>query len=744
MTLRRAMTRIVGHPVAWLVVLVLLFFYKEVFLGRVFSPADLLFDFRPWSAQVPNTFTHPLNPLRSDEAFIFFPRRDLIAHDVARYGLPIWQDHIFAGTPNSFSIGFLGAFVYPPMWSYLALPPGLANTLIHLPIPLLAGLCMYLLLGRLSRQPLVRLLGALAWALNGYFIVWLSAFFLPLTLAVLPLLIYLAIRFLDEGRLFLGLGYAVLLGWTFYLGYPPANVMVVTTVAIVVAYWLALDLRHRARRSLLLAGLSALGLGIAALPILTSIVELSRAPDIGLLRGMSLKVAQAYLFPNVFGNPVAYDWRIGDSNYNELVAYFGSVPLILGLTGGLSVIARRDFRNPLPAAAGLIGLLALAIAYGLWPASFVQHLPVFKGIEPQRWNIIVIFAAILLSVYALDLLLAGRDSRWSVGAAVGIVLVAATVIVVGHHRDLTGTDQFIKHDYVIRIVILGASIAALASLLRFRSSIPVGMLIALLAVDLFSFGSNYNPAIRPADFYPSTPALRYLAANAAGYRVLVARKTDLIWPGDVLSVYGIDSVTGYDQFRDAAYVRVLGSNMSAEERDFWRRVGYLTLGQALDLDSPVFDWLSVKYAYYPYASGEATPPLTHWHLAYQGADGQILENTRVLPRQFILRGGDQPPVAISHLAASPNHDRLTADGPGMLVWSKPYSRDWTVTVDGRPTDTGTYAGYFLRVDLPAGTHSISLAYHRTDYEVGAIVSLLSLLAAGMLMAFPRLRRAMRR
>src|SRR5438445_12805550 len=111
MTLRRAMTRIVGHPVAWLVVLVLLFFYKEVFLGRVFSPADLLFDFRPWSAQVPNTFTPPLNLLRSDEAFIFFPRRDLIAHDVARYGLLIWQDHIFAGTQPSLALGFIRALV---------------------------------------------------------------------------------------------------------------------------------------------------------------------------------------------------------------------------------------------------------------------------------------------------------------------------------------------------------------------------------------------------------------------------------------------------------------------------------------------------------------------------------------------------------------------------------------------------------------------------------------------------------
>ena len=171
MTLRQAMTRVFGHPVTWLVVLVLAFFYKEAFLGRVFSPADLLFDFQPWNAQRPAAYVHPSNAVRSDEAFIFFPRREQIASDLAKFGLPLWQDHNFAGSPNTFSINFIGAFVYPPMWSYVFFSPGVANTLLHVPIPLLAALCMYLLLGRLTSHRSVRLLGAIAWGLNGYFIV---------------------------------------------------------------------------------------------------------------------------------------------------------------------------------------------------------------------------------------------------------------------------------------------------------------------------------------------------------------------------------------------------------------------------------------------------------------------------------------------------------------------------------------------------------------------------------------------
>src|SRR2546429_7356922 len=137
---------------------------------------------------------------------------------------------------------------------------------------------MYLLLGRLTSHRMVRLLGAIAWGLNGYFIVWLSAFFLPLTLAILPLVLYLAARFLDERRLWAGIAYAVLVGWSFFLGYPPANLILVTFLGIYVVAWLAVDLPGRTRPFLALAGVAPIGLGLGGPPVRPRALQLAPPP----------------------------------------------------------------------------------------------------------------------------------------------------------------------------------------------------------------------------------------------------------------------------------------------------------------------------------------------------------------------------------------------------------------------------------------------------------------------------------
>jgi hypothetical protein len=732
MTLRRAMTRVLSHPVTWLVVLVLAFFYKEAFLGRIFSPADLLYDFPPWTAQRPAAYLHPSNAVRSDEAFIFYPRREQIASDVAKFGIPLWQDHNFAGTPNAFSLNFVGAFVYPPMWSYVFFPPGVANTLLHVPIPLLAALCMYLFLGRLTRHRMVRLVGAMTWGLNGYFIVWLSAFFLPLTLAVLPLALYLADRFLEQRRRWAGIAYALVVGWSFFLGYPPANVILLTFLGIYLAAWLAVDLRARVRRFLEVAALTLIGIGIGGLPIVTGVVQLSQLAQRGGWTGLPFKDLQTFIFPNTFGNPIAVDWRFPQGNYCEYVAYFGSIPLILAGAGGLAFIARRDFRFPILSAATATGIVAFLLAYQLGPASLIGHLPVYGAVSPARWHIGVVFAGVVLGAYALDLLLSGRLPRWTLLTAGGVVLAAAAVIALVHRHDFVGPDQFLKRDEVLRLLVLLAGATVLAGLLWFRSTVAALLLTVIVAVDLFTFGVDFNPAIRPADFYPTTPALRYLQAHAPGYRVLVARKTGLIWPGDVLPTYGIDSVTGYDHFRDASYVSLLGSNISAEEKSFWQHSGYLTLGQALNLDSPVLDQLSVKYAFFPdQASDYSLPGSDHWQIVYVGADGRILENLQALPRQFLISDAGSP-EPIEHTAQRPDRDQLDVTGPGRLVWSKPNTPDWTVAVDGRGADTTSFGGYFLSVDLPAGPHVVTLDYRPTAYAVGAVISAISLLLIGLI------------
>jgi hypothetical protein len=722
-------------------VVVLVFFYKEAFLGRVFSPADLLYEFQPWSSQPPAGYQHPSNYLRSDEAFIFFPHRLVQSRDAAGFGLTLWQDHTFAGTPNTFSIDFRGAFVYPPMWTSLFLSPSIANTLFHVPIPLLAALCMYLLLGRLTRHRTVRLLGAIAWGLNGYFVVWLSAFFLPLTLAVLPLTLYLAGRFLDERRLWTGLAYAVLVGWTFFLGYPPANVILVTFLGIYLIAWLLVDPGGRMGAFLKVAGLTALGFGIGGLPIVTGIVELSQlASSPGGGTTLPFQNLQTFIFPNIFGNPIAMDWRFPAGNYCEYVAYFGSIPLILAGAGGLALIARRDFRFALLSSALATGIVSLLFAYGLGSTALFRHIPVFGAVSSSRWHIGVVFGGILLGAYALDLLISGQLPRWTLASAGGVVLAAAVLIVVAHRHDFVGPDAFLKHDEILRLVILVTGAALLGSLLWVRSTLSLVLLSLILAIDLITFGVDFNPAINPRDFYPTTPALAYLQAHAADHRVLVARKSGLLWPGDVLNVYGIDSLTGYDHFRDRALVALLDGNMSGAEKAFWARFGYLTLGQSLNLDSPVFNLLNVKYVFYPDEPGGG--PLTasdHWQPVYSGADGSILENRQVLPRQFVKTSSDVPPTAIDHVAQRPDRDVLTAQGPGRLVWSKPYSRDWAISVDGRPASSTQFDGYFLSVELSAGDHQVSLDYRPRDYLAGALLSVFSLVTAGLIAVYPRLR-----
>jgi len=172
--------------------------------------------------------------------------------------------------------------------------------------------------------------------------------------------------------------------------------------------------------------------------------------------------------------------------------------------------------------------------------------------------------------------------------------------------------------------------------------------------------------------------------------------------------------------------------VSAEEKDFWLRSGYLTLGQAVNLDSPVLDQLSVKYAFYPDEASDFSPPGSdHWLTVYAGADGRVLENLQALPRQFVVPQGGSP-QPIQHSAQRPDRDQLDVQGPGRLVWSKPNTPDWKITVDGRVADNASFGGYFLSVDLPAGSHVVTVDYRPTDYLVGTLISVISLVAVGLI------------
>lgn len=729
----------------WFAAVVLAWFSPELLQLHYLSPADLLLGMDPWSTVRPHWFTRATNPLRSDEALLFFPRQVALTADAARYGLSFWQDHFFAGTPNTFSLG-LGGLLFPPLFTFLLpIPSGLANTLTGASAPLVAGLFMYPLATRLTARPLGRLLATTAWAFTGQFVVWQSATSLVLVFGALPLLVHLGLRFLEQRDLRAGALYALLYGWTFYMTYPPASILLTIFLAIVFALWLTTRRLAGIVPILGLGVLSGLGAAVAALPILTTIGDLS--PLVSHYRshaaGLPLRDLQTWVFPNLLGNPLAYDWRT-TGNYCEYIAYAGIVPLLLAIVALAGARRLQAHRDPLYLGAVAIGIVSLLAAYGIGPGDFLNGLPGLADVSAARWQIGVAFAVVVLAVYGYDLLATDASVRLpAVIAAVAGVLLGGLILARQSQDFLPPTDHFIVRDYKVRAVIIGATalvLLILAIAKPGRRLAGEAALVAVLMVDLFTFGIGFNPSIAPGEFYPSTPALSYLQQHEGRYRVLAARRDGGFFPGDVLAVYGIDSLVGYDHFRDQRFADLLGTNFSAGERDLWHNTGFVTLGQSLDLSDPVFNELSVGYAFFPNEGRDrAAQQIPHWEVVYSGDDGRIYRNLRVLPRQFVVDGTERRPV--DHTALAPDHDSLSVDGPGLLVWSHPSGPDWVVTVNGESRSTRTFDGYFEAVPLDAGHNAVVTAYRPQRYYLTGAISGVALLLVGGLLLFDLRRRS---
>lgn len=79
---------------------------------------------------------------------------------------------------------------------------------------------------------------------------------------------------------------------------------------------------------------------------------------------------------------------------------------------------------------------------------------------------------------------------------------------------------------------------------------------------------------------------------------------------------------------------------------------------------------------------------------------------------------------------------------GALVTTFPFDSGWRVTVDGKRTEPGRFAGVFLALELPPGEHTISMRYSPPGFAVGCAVSVMC--AAGILLVWLRRRYVSRK
>nr|MBA2353892.1 hypothetical protein [Acidobacteriota bacterium] len=361
----------------------LVLFEREWRHGEVFSPADLLFEFYPWSHDRP--LTRGANPSRSDEAFYHQPLMTTHFARLRQGELPEFDESRLAGVPAFFQSLDVARAFSPMSLPYYLLP---AEDAVSWYGPLrlvVAALAMWLFLRDLGVGAVAAAAAGIAFALNGHFLTWLSAP-MPTVAAWLPLVLRQIRRAVHRTRWQDTAGLALALGALFAGGYLATALVCLAGAAGYAICELWQTRRWRALGPLLLGGVLGLLVGAIALgPMLDALRTSPAGTRVVSADGAPWPNLATLAMPHFWGTPLHGTWWHPDptATYPEHVAYFGITVLMLAALG----LATR--LTPALGAvrwcfAGLT-VLALTRAYGAVPGRWLLWLPGQAQTNPFRW-----------------------------------------------------------------------------------------------------------------------------------------------------------------------------------------------------------------------------------------------------------------------------------------------------------------------------------------------------------------------
>jgi hypothetical protein len=540
-----------------------IFHYRGLRPGYTFLPVDLANNLLPWRA---GEYRPLQNRLISDPLYEFYP---FLAHAVntvkEQKEWPLWNPHLFAGHPT---LADPLAQPFYPVYLILGLALGAARGLavglwLHV---VLAALLTYGLLRVLKCRPYAAAAGAFTYALSGYLVTWFEHTHRTTTLAWLPGVVWaleLAIR--RRQMRYLGLG--AVMACLAILG---GQYQFLVTFGLFLGFY-ALGRTLQASRErgrfdywpLLVAGLMmAFGGLLSAFQLLPfwEFLSLShRAQSVGLTDPIPIKNLITLLTPDFYGNPSLPGPYWGEGGYSEATIYAGLVSLFLA---ALAPFWRRDFYTRY-----LFGLGAAAVYFvaGGPGVRWLAVLPFFQYASLKRSAFILPLIVAMLAALALTSTRAKSLATALVSlffaAILGFTLFALWEQAEGYWSQLQGP------------VYLALGLLALtAGLLIFRQRVSVSAgnlalnwaITGLIFLDLFLWGSRFNPAGLIDELLPPTPAIDYLRQHSSPYRVAAYQHEVLLGP-NIPSIYGIAEAGGYTSVQPELVRRLV----LADNPDIW-------------------------------------------------------------------------------------------------------------------------------------------------------------------------------
>ena len=755
-------------PRVWIAFAVVLFvlFAPVLFGGFTLMPLDILPEFVPWQPYADVEASG--NRIQIDMIEELVPWQAQVRRSLKALELPLWNPSSGAGAPllaNPQTSPF-----HPLSLLVLALPlTGAVSALAALRV-LVALLGMYLLLRQHTIDELPALMGALAYGLSGYLLLFLGW---PHANAAsfLPVLLYANVLWFTRGgraSVLLLVGSMISIG----LAGHPESVLYALLAFAVHSLLLLSESRHRSRAKLvgwLGAGALAVLLALPALlPALSYLPQTTRFAGIE-ERNRALKKLTVdswqiettlatmderllpVVAPNAYGNN---RWREfwGSLNSNESAGGFaGSAALLAALVVMLG-FASTDRRARWLQAVTVILLIVIARPPGL-PLLMVR-LPLLDSSPTfhRRMLMLVAFAVAALAVLAWQ--------RWTQEApARGRLLIASAGLIsliawayLGHPKP-GDPDALSGVRHATLALQVGTVVAATALLWKVATRGRQLGMVGLIAFELLAIHRPSHPPVTKELFFPVTPSIEFLqtrlwSEEERGYRMM-----------GLHAAMPPESATIFD-LRDA---RSSGPSQSQAFRELTRPLRNPQFPLLFDKpDHPLLNLLAVRYVIAS-PRHRARRPLRE---VYRDEHAVVFERPRALPILFLPNSAALDDPRWSGVGRQRNFRRrsfVQSDGVGDVTEERPWRAQleppsftidavgrsrlsatiesnerrllassvfqdggWSVHVNGTKVPTLKVNGPFVGAWIPAGAAQIELVYWPERLTLAFIVSALAL------------------
>lgn len=759
------------HWPVWVLLLVVLLFFRKVFLGLIPFPGDFVVGiYYPWldykwgfEAGVPVK-----NPILADIPSFIFPMQTFAVELLKQGVWPLWNPYILGGTP--LLANFQSAPFSPTAIFYFIFNVLDAWTIQIIAQHYLAALFTYILLRHWNASKIASVFGGIVYAFSGFNMIWSGWNGHALGASYIPLILYFEDKIINGRSKFSGLGLSIVFCLQIFSGYP--QTVIYTAVASLLLWFLycrkSTDFIYKTVK---LGFYFLLGLGLSAIQLLPSME----------LLGLSQWTAEPHPFewaflpfvktitfiaPDFFGNHATGNYW-GPQDYTSNTGFSGVIAFMFAFYALLTWSKRKKYVNY-----SVILLIVTFILVYPTPISvfmWKHNLVGMRSSSAHRGLVLLNLAVSMLCAYGVDAYIkeGKKIKTFLAGLFTGIIL--GVYCLISFYLYKTNNNNI---DYIVGmrnlvfpwgILVLSLLVLFITKKLKKFNLFGIFIVFVLAIFELFRFGWKFT-SFAPRNFiFPTTPVIEFLKNQKPPFRVSLG---DSI-PVNLHMSYGLETLGGYETMRPEKASRFIAAlNNNSKNANPAGRYGII------DNDtSPLLALANTKYylALKKNSQGEPDPEgelperfsSERFNPVFEDKSVVVFEAIDALPRAYmvydwqITKGLDAFDVLFSrdfemgkqaviekHPPIQPGKDTnyhvdfreygpqnsviaIDTNSPGILVISNANYPGWRAKLDGADVEIFDANYVFQGVAVPEGRHILSLYYYPESFKYAIFLSIFS-------------------